>query len=96
MFYFSDYNPKFSSWTYMSFMVAKEYNVRPLEVFTKWESTEVMIAFGILMNNISKEVWANYQSKLNPDRKETPPDSEYSVPFKTLKMVQYEMKNKGN
>lgn len=48
------------------------------------------------MNNISKEVWANYQSRLNPDRKETPPDSEYSVPFKTLKMVQYEMKNKGN
>lgn len=81
----------------MSFMVAKEYNVRPLEVFTKWESTEVMIAFGIMMNNNSKEAWAIYQSKLNPEKKETPPEAQYDVPFKTLKMLHYEKnKNKGN
>lgn len=74
----------------MSFAVAKEYRIRPLEVYTKWESTELLIAFGIMMNDSSKEAWANWVSQQNPDKKPTEPESEYAVPFRSLEMVRFE------
>lgn len=80
----------------MSFMVAKEYQKRPLEVYRTWESTEVLIAFGIMMNEMSIQQWNDYQSSLNPDRKMPAPEAKFIVPFKTLEMIEYEMKkNKG-
>lgn len=66
----------------MSFMVAKEYNVRPLEVYTSWESTEVLIAFGIIVNADSQEAYANYVSQQNPDKKPTAPEK-WQIPFRS-------------
>lgn len=93
--YFSNYDPKFSHWRYMGMIVAKEFKVRPNVVYSEWESLEVLITFGVLMNDISKESWQAQQARKDNYK---PPiiESEYAVTFKTMEMLEHDAKhNKG-
>lgn len=76
----------------MGMVVAKEFNVRPNEVFGEWESLEVLITFGILLNDVSKENWASYQAS-KKNAKPIIPKSEFAVTFKTLDMLEYDAKH---
>lgn len=74
----------------MGMVVAKEFRVRPNEVFGEWESLEVLITFGTLMNDISKENWTSHKIATQPQYKLPAPESKYAVAFKTLTMLQHE------
>jgi hypothetical protein len=79
----------------MGMVVAKEFKVRPNVVFGEWECLEVLVTFGVLMNDISKESWQaqearkeNYKPPIITDR--------YAVTFKTMDMLEHDQKHKGD
>lgn len=74
----------------MAITVAKEFKIRPSEVIYEWESLEVLITFGVLMNAISMESWNSYKQTQDNYKPEIP--EKYAIPFKTLKMIEHELK----
>lgn len=79
----------------MGMVVAKEFKIRPNIVFNEWESLEVLITFGVLMNDISKENWESQKAR---GENYKPPiiTEKYAVTFKTLDMLEHDQKTKGD
>lgn len=60
-----------------------------MEVYTKWESREVLVAYGIIMNDMASENLANYEAVNSNDKPSKPPA--YKVKFITHEMIEREM-----
>lgn len=79
------YNANLDIWQYMGYSVAKTLHLRPYEVLTTWSACELLIAFGVYMNERNAEKYAEYQS-LDPKTKASIKDKpkEYAIKFVTF------------
>lgn len=87
--YFTEQNAKLSNWRYMAFVVAKEFKTEPNKVLSEWESMEVLVTYGLLMNQVSFENWHAAEMR-KPTYKEPKLLHKYAVPFKTFRMLVHE------
>lgn len=72
----------------MSYIVAKILKIRPLEIMKTWSCEELLVTFGVYMNQLANERYSDYKSMSAEQRKgvkEPPP--EYTVKFLTFEQL---------
>lgn len=83
------YNAKLDIWHYMSYSVAKMLHIRPLTILMDWSCEELLISFGVYMNEIMSERYAEYEaldSKAKSKVKVAP--TPYAVQFVTFEQLE--------
>lgn len=85
------FNPAFDIWHYMSYTVAKTLHFRPLEILTQWSCEEVLISFGVYMNELMSAKHSEFESLDSQIKSKIPKSdrpSEYAMKFVTFEQLE--------
>lgn len=72
----------------MAYTVAKTLHIRPKEVLVDWSCEEVLVTFGVYMNDLAYEKYSEYQSLDSKTKGKIPAPPEYAIKFITLDQLE--------
>lgn len=80
----------------MAYTVAKILHIRPLTVLTEWNCEELLVTFGVYMNELMDEKYAEYQTldSTAKSKVEIKP-KEYALRFVTFEQLEQANKPKS-
>lgn len=73
-------------------VVARNLKIRPKIIQTEWDSLEVLVLFGVIINENSMEAFESYQMTKKGHNAPIPTER-WLVPFKTFEMLANEQKD---
>lgn len=72
----------------MAYTVAKTLHIRPKEVLIDWSCEEVLVTFGVYMNDLAYEKYSEYQGLDTKTKGKVPAPPEYAIKFITLDQLE--------
>lgn len=68
-------------YSYMAHFVGEKLHIRPGEILDEWCAAELVVTFGVYMNEISQQRYAEWKSLSTNEKSIIPAPKEYIVRF---------------